>query len=382
MGRDSNGNYSSPSGAFVSGTTIDSAVMNGKLNDIGSEITNSLDRNGQGGMLTYLRGVDGTVNLPAYSFTSETTLGFMRNGSGDLRAVKDGTSLFKFSTTENRSYVPFKVSAGGIVVDAGGATVTAGGLTVTAGGLTVTGTLPAQGGVDGVAQVTASGATSATDLETFALQSLKATTPGSSTVRLTTRTINRGAVTDWEQVDLGLSYDVGTVVGQGGSIFLGKNGVTLNSGTSATAADPAIALTLGNGHIRLNGTAPNSDEALANTLTPANIVKAWGKVVTDAAGNATLVDGFNVASVTVTTGGATTTVKVALQQDMSNDDYSVILTGQRAGTGGYMFTVAAQTTADFDVNCTQLNPTGPSISTILLNNVAVTFYFQVVGRQA
>ena len=152
MGRDSTGNYSSPSGDFVTNTVIDSNVMNGKLSDIGTEMTDSLSRSGKGGMTAPLRVADGTINLPAYAFTSETTFGLRRAGTTDLRVAKDGTDLFKWTATENRSLQALKVTTGGLTVDAGGATITAGGLTVTAGGAAVTGSLPAQGGVEGVGE--------------------------------------------------------------------------------------------------------------------------------------------------------------------------------------------------------------------------------------
>lgn len=55
MPRDSNGNYSLPSGSLVSdGETIAPSQHNPPLQDIGQSLTGSLSRNGNGGMLTHL----------------------------------------------------------------------------------------------------------------------------------------------------------------------------------------------------------------------------------------------------------------------------------------------------------------------------------------
>jgi len=308
MGRDSGGTYTSPSGQFSSGTTISSSVMNGKLNDIGSELSDSLSRTGKGGMNARLRGVDGTSALPAYAFTDETTLGLWRAGTADLRVGNNGTDLFKWTATENRSLQALKVSSGGLTIDAGGATVTAGGLTITAGGLTVSAggasviaSLPTQAGVVGgsTLEITSAASFTTTSGHTYPLSTLAKATPN-NVVRLNARLKNDSAVTDWHEQSLGITYDVDNTVGSGGSFYLGFTGAKLTSGTTATGADPANALELTNGNLKLSGTAPNKDEALANTLTPANICKAWAHVITTGgATTATISDGFNVASVSV-----------------------------------------------------------------------------------
>ena len=97
--RNASGTYSSPSADFVSGTVINSSTMNAKLTDLGTEITDSLSRTGKGGMLARLRGIDGTSALPAYSFTSETTLGLYRAGAADFRASSNSTDIQKWSST-------------------------------------------------------------------------------------------------------------------------------------------------------------------------------------------------------------------------------------------------------------------------------------------
>lgn len=87
MPRDSNGNYTLPTGNPVVGGTpiLADGWANPTLNDIGLELTNSLDRNGRGGMLVPFKFVDGTEAAPAMSFTSEPGSGLYKEGNGDLR---------------------------------------------------------------------------------------------------------------------------------------------------------------------------------------------------------------------------------------------------------------------------------------------------------
>ncbi len=83
MARDASGNYSLPVGnPVVTGTVIASTWANTTMSDIGSELTNSLDRNGRGGMLAPLRIEDGTKAVPGIGFTLEVNAGIYRVGSG------------------------------------------------------------------------------------------------------------------------------------------------------------------------------------------------------------------------------------------------------------------------------------------------------------
>lgn len=86
MPRNSGGTYSLPSlvNPVVSGTTITSNWANSTLDDVRQALTDSLDRQGRGGMLAPLRLLDGSNALPALSFTNETTTGFYRGGAGNV----------------------------------------------------------------------------------------------------------------------------------------------------------------------------------------------------------------------------------------------------------------------------------------------------------
>ena len=99
MPRDGSGNYTLPAGnPVVTGTTITSAWANATMPDIGNEITNSLDRNGRGGMLAPLTFADGTGVAPSVSFTSEPTLGLYRQSAGHFGFAAGGAGVVRMGS--------------------------------------------------------------------------------------------------------------------------------------------------------------------------------------------------------------------------------------------------------------------------------------------
>jgi hypothetical protein len=98
--RNSSGTYSLPAGNPVStGATITASWANGTLSDLSSEVTNSMDRYGRGGMLAPMRTPDGTLAAPAHSFTSETGTGLYRESAGVMSAVVTGGKVQGWTTT-------------------------------------------------------------------------------------------------------------------------------------------------------------------------------------------------------------------------------------------------------------------------------------------
>jgi hypothetical protein len=76
MPRNGSGTYTLPSGNPVSSnTTIEANWANTTLEDIGTELTDSLSRNGEGGMLAPLRMFAGTSSVPGAAWADETTSG-------------------------------------------------------------------------------------------------------------------------------------------------------------------------------------------------------------------------------------------------------------------------------------------------------------------
>src|SRR5689334_17622673 len=79
---------------FASGTTGDPTPVNANFTDIGSEITNSLPRDGQAGMTGQFKAASGTVGVPGISFGSDPDSGWYRIGGGNLGLAIDGVKVF------------------------------------------------------------------------------------------------------------------------------------------------------------------------------------------------------------------------------------------------------------------------------------------------
>lgn len=139
-GRNSSGTYSLPSGnPVVSGTSISSTWANNTLGDLSSEITNSLDRQGRGGMLAPFRVPNGSSSAPTLSFTNETGSGWYRAALGDVRLTIGGTDKFTVTSTgatfANGVTAPSATISGAL--SASTATVSGATLTVSTGDVTL-----------------------------------------------------------------------------------------------------------------------------------------------------------------------------------------------------------------------------------------------------
>lgn len=132
MPRNSSGTYSLPAGnPVVTGTLIETNWANPTMSDIGSAITDSLDRFGRGGMLAQLKLADGTLAAPAFAFNSEASTGLYRPAAATLNVSVLATLVASFTNTA--------------ISLAKATTIT--GTTLINGALTVTGLLTASGGL-------------------------------------------------------------------------------------------------------------------------------------------------------------------------------------------------------------------------------------------
>jgi hypothetical protein len=110
-GRSVSGVYSLPAGnPVVGGTKITSAWANSTLGDLGTELTNSLSRDGYGGMRAPLQCTDGTVSAPSITFGNETGTGFWRIGLNDMGLAVGGSWEAEFTSTFVRIFDPMSVS--------------------------------------------------------------------------------------------------------------------------------------------------------------------------------------------------------------------------------------------------------------------------------
>lgn len=137
MPRDTNGNYSLPAGTLVnSGDVVLPSQHNPAMNDIGMSISNSLSRDGQGGMRADLNlGGFGITNLSVLTCTRVVTT----SGSGDNITVGAGifisdvgipnTARISGTTDSTTGYLKFGSQAKLLGVTAGGE-LTYGGATI------------------------------------------------------------------------------------------------------------------------------------------------------------------------------------------------------------------------------------------------------------
>jgi hypothetical protein len=99
--RDSNGNYTLPSGNPVtSGTTITSNWANSTLSDIQTALTDSLSRTGKGGMSVAFTLGNGSAAAPALAFTGELTTGLYWAATKDLRFSLLGNDRLRLTDTD------------------------------------------------------------------------------------------------------------------------------------------------------------------------------------------------------------------------------------------------------------------------------------------
>ena len=100
MPRDANGNYQLPAGnPVITGTTIEATWANPTMDDIAQALTESLSRNGQGGMLAPFLFSDGSEANPAMAFTNEPSSGFYRSSGGVIAVSILGGDVARFNET-------------------------------------------------------------------------------------------------------------------------------------------------------------------------------------------------------------------------------------------------------------------------------------------
>ena len=98
MPRDANGDYTKPLPDVVAGDVIQSGWANTTIADLEQAMTDSLDRNGRGGMLAPFLNADGVVNAPGITFANEPTSGIYRAAAGDFRMSVLGQDLTRWNS--------------------------------------------------------------------------------------------------------------------------------------------------------------------------------------------------------------------------------------------------------------------------------------------
>jgi len=126
MPRNGAGTYTLPAGnPVVTNTTITAAWGNDTMEDLGNEITNSLSRDGDGGMNAPLRFVSGTQAVPGIGWVSETSSGFYYAGPGEYWASVLGIRVLQYTVTGLLIPTGINLTVQGAATITGVATLTA-----------------------------------------------------------------------------------------------------------------------------------------------------------------------------------------------------------------------------------------------------------------
>jgi len=91
MPRDAGGTFTLVVGnPVVGGTIITSTWANNTMGDVAAEMTDSLSRSGQGGMLTIFKLTDGSASTPSMTFNNDPTAGVYRSVAGAVGLSQGG----------------------------------------------------------------------------------------------------------------------------------------------------------------------------------------------------------------------------------------------------------------------------------------------------
>jgi len=85
--------------SFSPSTTISSSAVNANFADIGTELTNSLPRDGQAAMTGQMKAATGTAAAPGMSFGSDTNTGFYREAADTIGIAVGGAKVASVDST-------------------------------------------------------------------------------------------------------------------------------------------------------------------------------------------------------------------------------------------------------------------------------------------
>lgn len=326
--RNSVGTYTLPSGNPVTpGTTISSVWANSTLGDIATEITNSLDRSGRGGMLAPLRLQQGTALNPGLTFNGELNTGLYLAGTNDVRMQVSGTESFRF--TPSGTITPGTAEVGELQVNGesgfGGFATFASDVIMDAT-LKVTGASTFNGASSFVAPITLNSGGPSLVLK-----------PGGA-----------------DHVYTEYYADTAAPGTRSGFTGYGSAGVSdfaiSNSMTGGNILLSTPGQVVANAAVRLTGANPSTTAAHTNTVTPRNIIKAWGRIKVAGLGStsATVEDGFNVASASV----LGSVLNVTLASAMTGTTYALVVTSE---SNGYNCSGFPLTSTTFQISCRDIS---------------------------
>jgi hypothetical protein len=100
MPRDGTGTFSLVAGnPVLPATLIESNWANTTLTDVAQALTDSLSRNGNGGMLVPFKFANGTMGAPSITFTNQQNTGVYWAGISDLRVTVQAQDVSRWTAT-------------------------------------------------------------------------------------------------------------------------------------------------------------------------------------------------------------------------------------------------------------------------------------------
>jgi hypothetical protein len=318
--RNSGGVYSLPAGnPVVTGTTITSTWANNTLNDVGAEITSSLDRAGRGAMTAPLQLATGSCAAPSLTFSAEADVGLYRAGSNDTKMCIASAAIQQWVATG--AVFPLAASVTGLLTTSGG--ITAGQSASNTAAITATG----NGTGAGCSGVAAAATNSVGVLGTATTDSGSTGVKGVATTRYGVKGEATSGLGVFGSATSGVAVYGGATTGVGVSgestSTIGVRGYGVTYGVYGENTSSGFAIGVGTGHMQLAGSNPASTTGFANTLTPSNVPKAWGAFTCSA--GCTMNGGFNIAG---SFGASTDECKIlTFGTAMANSNYGVMATG-------------------------------------------------------
>lgn len=298
-GRNAGGSYTLPAGnPVVTGTTIQSTWANNTLNDVATEMTNSLDRQGRGGMLAPLQLTSGTLVTPGLNWVIEPGSGLYRAGAGDIRYGVAGTGVLKLQSALVSTLVPLTVTGRTTTTDL---TVTGSSrqIVISSAAASSATAILATGDLGGFGILATGGASNA--------PGVKAQGGGATGIG-----VQAFGGTSGVGVDSTGGTAAAGVIGRGGA---GGPGVAAVPGTSATGAVPQDAIVASNGYLYINATSPSPATPTPNRLSAKNITQAWASVGFDNGSVFFIDDSYGFSAIIEQNTGSCTNFSVKLTLD-------------------------------------------------------------------
>ena len=120
MPRNSNGVYTLPVAAFVSGTVIKSADMNSDLSDIATALTQSVATTGVSPMTGPLQlSTGGSVTVPSLIFTGNSSTGLYQPAPNSIGVTTNGINALTIGANQQATWAALNTFNGGFTVTSG-----------------------------------------------------------------------------------------------------------------------------------------------------------------------------------------------------------------------------------------------------------------------